>query len=83
VSVDPGLWSSIVVAFLAGGATSVLGTLWSVDDAASRQFVLDFYRAGGANDPASALARVQRNWMLRQRPLTEWGAFVLYGRSSR
>ena len=83
VSLDPGLWGSIVVAFLAGGASSVLGTLWSVDDAASRQFVLDFYRAGGANDAAGALARVQRDWMSRQRPLTEWGAFVLFGRASR
>jgi CHAT domain-containing protein len=80
VSLDPGLWGSIVVAFLAGGASSVLGTLWSVDDAVSRQFVLDFYRAGGASDAPRALTSVQREWMSRERPLTEWGAFVLFGR---
>jgi CHAT domain-containing protein/tetratricopeptide (TPR) repeat protein len=82
VTLDPGLWGSMVSAFLARGTSTVLGTLWSIDDAASSRLVLDFYRKGGATDPAGALARVQRDWIGQQRPLSDWAAFAVSGRAS-
>lgn len=50
--------------FIAAGAKSVLSTFWSVNDAKSVNFMLEFYqqlRAGFAKD--AALLQVQRNYV--------------------
>ena len=75
---------SLATAFLMGGARTVVGTLWDVDDSTTRAFSSRFHdelRAGAT--PAVALRRTQlsllraRNPSLRQ-PRT-WAAFQLLG----
>jgi CHAT domain-containing protein len=75
---------SLATAFLMGGARTVVGTLWDVDDLTTRAFSSRFHeelRAGAA--PALALRRTQlsllrdRSSSLRQ-PRT-WAAFELLG----
>ena len=76
---DPGLWGSLVTSFLASGSPAVVGSLWSTRDQVSRQLVENFYDQGGAHDPALALARAQRAWLLQKRPVGDWAAFAFYG----
>jgi CHAT domain-containing protein len=75
---------SLATAFLTGGARTVVGTLWDVDDSTSRAFSRRFHeelRSGAA--PALALRRTQlalsssRDREL-QKPRT-WAAFELLG----
>jgi len=75
-----GLWGSPGAAFLAAGSESVLASLGSVEDRAARDFVLRFYREGGAADPAGGLARAQRAYLAAGRPPSAWAPFVLLGR---
>jgi CHAT domain-containing protein len=72
-------------AFLGAGSTSVLATLWDVDDQASVQLMKQFYghlNAGGAtHDAATALAQVQRE-LHASRQLAHpyyWAPFILVG----
>jgi CHAT domain-containing protein len=54
--------------FVQAGAHNVLLTLWQVGDEESARFMADFYAAvAEARSPAEALARVQRDWLLRLR----------------
>ncbi|HEY0707124.1 MAG TPA: CHAT domain-containing protein, partial [Polyangia bacterium] len=76
---DPGLWGSLVSAFLATGTPSVVGSLWSTKDNASRAFVHAFYAAGGARDPLAGITRAQRRWIAEKRPVEDWAAFAFYG----
>lgn len=64
--------------FLAAGAAHVVATLRSIDDQKTVQFMRAFYEAGGANDPARALAAVQRNYLRTERPST-WASFAAWG----
>ena len=50
---------SLASAFVDGGARAVLATYWSVGDASTRRLLRAFYQAGGARDPARALAAAQ------------------------
>jgi tetratricopeptide (TPR) repeat protein len=79
--VRPGrqMWGSMGAAFLAAGSRTVVSSLGSVEDGAARDFVLGFYRAGGAADPAGALARTQRVAIARGLSPTHWAPFVLFG----
>jgi hypothetical protein len=65
-------------AFLRAGSQAVLATLRSVKDTVASRVVLDFFRRGGARDPAGALAEVQRTLSV-SRPPEEWAAFVMEG----
>jgi CHAT domain-containing protein len=76
---DPGLWGSLAASFLAAGTRSVVGSLWSTKDEVNRRFVEDFYAAGGARDPAVALARTQQAWITRGQPPAEWAGFAFFG----
>jgi hypothetical protein len=75
---------SLARAFLAGGARSVLETLWSIDDAAAERLTTSFHQqlAGGAS-PSAAL-RASQLAMLRsdrtQAPVY-WAGFQLLGGS--
>jgi hypothetical protein len=73
------MWGSLAAAFLASGARQVVAALWSIPDRSTRAFVEQFYDAGGADDPAAALAQVQRAWIASGRPAEEWAPFVLLG----
>ncbi len=74
-----GTTASLALAFLAAGSANVLASLHSVDDAQAREFLLEFYREGGAVDPLGALASTQRAWIERRRPARDWAAFALFG----
>jgi tetratricopeptide (TPR) repeat protein len=70
-------------AFLAGGAESVVASLWPVDDRATRVFMQRFYAAladGAA--PAEALQRVKQEFRAAGTELSHpfyWAAFVVHG----
>ncbi|MFN7962399.1 MAG: CHAT domain-containing protein [Thermoanaerobaculia bacterium] len=74
-----GLWASLGAAFLAAGSRSVVATLWSVEDAASREFVENFYRLGGSERPGLALSRAARQAIAAGRPVRSWAGYVLLG----
>lgn len=79
VADNPGVWGSLGSAFLAAGSDAVVATLWSVDDRATREFVLDFYKENGATDPIGAVARVQRTWARRGAPAQHWTPYITLG----
>ncbi len=74
-----GLWSSLGAAFLAVGSKAVMASLWTVDDQNTRQFMYSFYAKDALNDPAKSLAETQREFIAKDRPVSEWSAFVLLG----
>ena len=76
-------------AFLAAGSTSVMATLWDVDDAASVRLMQRFYKhlnnSSGDTSKARALANAQREFQSSAR-LTHpyyWAPFVLVGTEPR
>ncbi|HEX7830834.1 MAG TPA: CHAT domain-containing protein, partial [Thermoanaerobaculia bacterium] len=70
---------SLVDAFLTAGAGSVVGALWEIDDAITREMSLEIHRAlrSGAT-PAAALRAAQLR-MIESRPPSDWAALQLYG----
>jgi CHAT domain-containing protein len=75
-------------AFLYAGSTSVLATLWEVDDASTLELMKDFYggfiRAASTGDRAIALAQAQRHLLASENyhhPYY-WAPFVLVGNTS-
>lgn len=73
---DPQGRGSLGSAFVRGGARAVLGSLWSVEDAATERLLARFYAAGGAHAPAAALATAQRE-LAGSMPARQWAAFVV------
>ncbi len=71
---------SLVEAFLAAGAGSVVGTLWEVDDAATREMSITFHRSlrDGAT-PAAALRAAQVDMIRRAATPRVWASLQLYG----
>jgi CHAT domain-containing protein/Tfp pilus assembly protein PilF len=76
-------------AFLYAGSTSVLATLWEVDDASTLDLMKNFYggltQAATSEDKASALAQAQRAFLSSDNynhPYF-WAPFVLVGEMSR
>ncbi|MBN2370251.1 MAG: CHAT domain-containing protein [Vicinamibacteria bacterium] len=74
-----GIASPMAAAFLAAGSRAVVASLWSFPDSSSRRFLIDFYKKGGARDPARALARSQRGFIETGEPPSFWSAFVMMG----
>lgn len=70
---------TLATAFLAAGTELAIATRTSVSDELARAFAADFYEANGARAPAQALAEVQRAWIARGRPISEWSLFVALG----
>jgi len=72
---------SLAAAFSLGGSSSVLASLWRIDDAATRDFMVAFHRALHTSGRATALQTAQR--ALLQNPATAhpyfWAGFVLIG----
>jgi CHAT domain-containing protein/tetratricopeptide (TPR) repeat protein len=73
------IWGTLAAAFVAAGAEGVVASLWSIDDAATRELVVAFYDEGGAKRPALALARAQRRSIASNRPVSSWAPFVFVG----
>jgi CHAT domain-containing protein len=69
-------------AFLQAGASSVVASLWPVDDRATAVIMERFHEALAAHDsPAAALAAAQRS-MLRETATAHpfyWAAFIMTG----
>jgi tetratricopeptide (TPR) repeat protein len=67
-------------ALFGAGARAVVGSLWAVDDAATRLFMRTFYGELSHGTPArTALARTQRLLVADGHPTTTWAAFGLLG----
>ncbi|MGH9579205.1 MAG: CHAT domain-containing protein, partial [Terriglobales bacterium] len=68
-------------AFLSAGSSSVLATLWEVNDRSTRTFMTAFYRDLPREEGRGALASVQRRMLAggRYRHPYYWAPFVLVG----
>ncbi|MFN8611689.1 MAG: CHAT domain-containing protein [Vulcanimicrobiota bacterium] len=76
---DPGREvSSLATAFLVGGASSVVATLWRVEDETSRRFCLRFYARLLELGSTSRALRQARLDSLSE-PAWGWGAYQLIG----
>ncbi|HET9425590.1 MAG TPA: CHAT domain-containing protein [Gemmatimonadaceae bacterium] len=65
--------------FIAAGAGGVVGSLWKVNDEATRKLMQAFYAAmPRTRDPVLALREAQRS--MRDLPPSAWGAFRYAGR---
>jgi CHAT domain-containing protein len=74
---------SLAHAFLIAGATTVVATLWRIDDASAAGLAESFYtylRRGSAPDQALALA--QRQALAKRKDFT-WAAYDVFGARSR
>lgn len=72
----------LTAGFLCAGTTTVIATLWPVEDKTAEQYMVAFYGALADGRSAAAATRTAREY-LRARPETahvrDWGAFVLVG----
>lgn len=71
-------WGALSSAFLAAGSRSVVATLWSVKDRDAMKIMRRFYALGGAQQPALALAKAQRELLAAAKP-SAWAPFTIYG----
>ena len=74
-------WVGFSQAFLAAGTSTVIATLWMIDDVISRDFMIAFYAELGSAGKARALAKVQRQF-IRDSHTTHpfyWAPFVAIG----
>lgn len=76
VARDDGGWGSLAAAFLAAGSEAVIASAWSVDDAATLQFIDELYRHPVAADPVAALVRAQAATRATL-PARAWAAFTV------
>jgi CHAT domain-containing protein/tetratricopeptide (TPR) repeat protein len=73
----------LVRGFLAGGAQSLLVSLWPVDDATTVKFMQHFYTAWQAGEGLGAAHRTAQRALLAEAPHPfYWSPFVLFGRWS-
>ena len=72
---------SLRQAFLLAGASSVLSTLWAVEDVTTPRFIQDVYEGMVKKglSPAHALSQAQRKWIAERGAVRAWGAFTIYG----
>ena len=69
--------------FLVGGASTVVGTLWDVEDDAAYPLLLKFHLAlRRGNMPTGALREAQMSMLREGRPPRSWAAFVVVGRGA-
>jgi CHAT domain-containing protein len=72
--------TSLVAAFIAGGAAQVVATLRPVSDRGSEELTQLFYRDQGADDPVRTLAKVQRE--LAGTNNVDWPYFAVFGQAT-
>jgi CHAT domain-containing protein len=66
-------------AFLIAGGSTVLASLWNVDDEATEFMMVRFAQLLGPNDPAEALRLAQLETRRRWPDPAQWAAFVTFG----
>ncbi|MEZ4733763.1 MAG: AAA family ATPase [Caldilineaceae bacterium] len=72
--------ANLAEAFLTGGATAFIGTLWPVADASIGQLAVDFYRSLLNGKPVGKALRQARSHSINTAPNEiSWAAPVLYG----
>ena len=74
--------SGLSTAFLAGGAHTVVASLWAVDDRATETLMREFYRVLGTGRNASAALRMAQNRVRSDRQTRHpwyWAGFVVVG----
>jgi len=75
--------ANIVNAFIDAGAVSVVSTLWQIDDRATAQLMIDFYRhLGRGEGKASSLRQAQLDMLNSGEPPYFWAGFELDGEPS-
>ena len=67
--------------FFYAGARSIVASLWEVDDAATAQLMVSFYRNLGAHDKREALRLAQLETRQRYPDPWYWAAFIVLGRA--
>jgi len=77
--VDDDPAGSLVAAFLAAGASGVIGVKRSLDDSDGAALMADLYRLHGAEDPVRALALAQRAAIAANRPPGAWATVSFFG----
>lgn len=73
---------SMMQAFHAAGAQTVISTLWPVDDSLTADFTATFYKQlieNPACRPSEALACTKKLFLDEQEPFSAWGAFICSG----
>jgi len=75
--------ANIVNAFIEAGAQSVVSTLWEVEDRATAQLMINFYRQlGNGEGKAEALRQAQLQMLHTGAPPYYWAGFELVGEPS-
>jgi hypothetical protein len=77
--VDDDPAGSLVAAFLAAGASGIIGVKRSLDDSDGAALMADLYRLHGAEDPVRALALAQRAAIAANRPPGAWATVSFFG----
>jgi hypothetical protein len=77
-------YSTLARAFTTGGASTVMATLWNVDDHASDLLVTEYYRnlINKHEDHLTALADAQRTMITRSEDLRQphmWAGYMIFG----
>jgi hypothetical protein len=75
---QPETWGSLASSFLAAGSSTVVAALRPMRDEDAGALFERFYRAGGAERPAAALAAAQRD-LSRTRPPHAWADVAVWG----
>jgi CHAT domain-containing protein len=66
---------------LYAGARSIVASLWEVDDAATEQLMVGFYRNLATHDKREALRLAQIETKAAYPPPMYWAAFQIVGRA--
>lgn len=75
--------ANIVNAFIEAGSQSVVSTLWELEDHATAQFMIDFYRQlGNGAGKGEALRQAQLDMLHSGAPPYYWAGFELVGEPS-
>lgn len=70
---------NLISAFIRGGASGCLGTLWRIFDASSREFALQFYTSSLNGNSVGEALRQTRIYLREARPNDPlWASYVLY-----
>lgn len=70
---------SLTRSFMISGSSSVISTLWKVDDEATTFLITKFYEELKANEKIEALRVAQIETMKKYKSPYYWGAFILAG----